>query len=128
VTEPLPTPADELPAWLDADQLLVLVGLDPTTATLAARTRAQMVAAAINADIGRVLDRPNPLDDPILVAGDASIRAAAAQAGINAYGRFDTKFDSAGYADMNGQAIKVARDALAYVQPQLERWRRIAVG
>jgi hypothetical protein len=123
----LPADPYDVPAWVTAAQLLVLVGVDPTTATLAQLSRATLVADAVNTDVARYLDRPVP-DDPVLAAGDASIRAATAQAALNAYGRFDTKFDSAGYADQQGQAIKVARDALAYVQPQLDRWRRLAVG
>jgi hypothetical protein len=124
----LPTDPFAIPDWLTAAQLLVLVGVDPARATDAQLARAGMVADAINTDVARFLDRPDPLSDPVVAAGDASIRAAAAQAGINAYGRFDTKFDAAGYADQQGQAVKVARDALAYVQPQLERWRRVAIG
>jgi hypothetical protein len=124
----LPADPFEIPAWVTAAQLLVLVGVDPTTATAAQLSRAQLVADAVNTDVARVLDRPTPADDPVLLAGDASIRAAAATAALNAYGRFDTKFDSAQYADQQGQAVKVARDALAYVQPQLERWRRLAIG
>jgi hypothetical protein len=124
----LPADPFSIPDWLTPAQLLVLVGVDPTTATTAQTARAVMVADAINVDVARFLDRPDPIADPVLAAGEASIRAACAQAGINAYGRFDTKFDSAGYADQQGQAVKVARDALAYVQPQLERWRRVAIG
>jgi hypothetical protein len=124
----LPADPFDVPAWVSAAQLLGLVGVDPTTATAAQLARAGLVADAVNVDVARFLDRPDPSNDPVLFAGDASIRAAAATAAVNAYGRFDTKFDSAQYADQQGQAIKVARDALAYVQPQLERWRRLAIG
>jgi len=113
--------------WVTAAQVLTLVGVGPP-GTAPQAERAGLVAAAVNLGIARVLDRPDPDTDPAVWAADAELRAAAATAATYAYRRFDTAFDSVGYADMNGQAVKVARDALAYVMPQLERWRRVGVG
>ena len=110
--------------WVTAHQVLGLVGITPP-GTAAQAERATLVADAINAGMSRALDRPDT--DPVLLAGDAELRAAAATAGSYAYRRFDTAFDSVAYSDITGTAVKVARDALAYVAPQLERWRFVGV-
>jgi hypothetical protein len=123
----LPVPPGEVPAWVDVDRLLRSVGVTPPGSTAQAE-RAALVVAQINTGIARILDRPNPLSDPIVLAGWAELEGAAATAATYAYRRFDTAFDSVGYADLAGAAVKVARDALAYVSPALERWRRVAVG
>jgi hypothetical protein len=111
--------------WVTASQVLGLVGIAPP-GTAPQAERAALVADAINVGMTRALDRAD--SDPVLATGDAELRAAAATAGAYAYRRFDTAFDSVGYSDLNGTAVKVARDALAYVAPQLERWRWVGVG
>lgn len=112
--------------WVTADQVLGLVGITPP-GTAAQAERAALVADAINTGIARVLDRPDPDTDPVVEAGMAELQAAAATAATYAYRRFDTAFDAVAYSDLGGP-VKVARDALAYVMPQLERWRRVGVG
>jgi hypothetical protein len=119
-----PVPAYQVPTWIAADRLLRLVGITGTP-TAAQQERAGLVVAQVNVGIARVLDRPDPAFDPVVLAGWPDLEAAAATAAQYAYRRFDTAFDTVGYADLTGAAIKVARDALAYVAPQLERWRRV---
>lgn len=115
--------------WVRADQVLGSVGVAPP-GTPAQAERARLVVAAINTGMARFLDRPNPDTDPVLLAGMDELTAAALTAAMAAYRRFDTAYDSVNYGDINQASIapKVARDALAAVLPQLERWRWVAIG
>jgi hypothetical protein len=122
-SHPSPWPP-ELPVWITAAELLPLVGITGTP-TAAQSERAQLAADSVNTGMARVLDRVP--GDPVLEVGRPELEHAAAQAATYAYRRFDTAFDSVNYADLT-VPVKVARDALAYVAPLLERWRRIGVG
>jgi hypothetical protein len=115
--------------WITPDGVLAAVGVTPPGSPDQA-SRAALVAGLINTGIDRVLDRPEPEYDDTVAAGEPEIRHAAVVAAAYAYRRFDTAFDSVNYGDMNQASLapKVARDALAYVMPQLERWRWVAVG
>ena len=119
--------ADMAPgAWIDADELLAAVGVDPGSASDDNRTWAELTSAGINTGMLRSLDRT--VDDPILVTGEADLKLAAFAAGRNAYKRRETAFDTAGYADLDGAVVRVARDAIQTVEPMLDRWRSLAAG
>jgi hypothetical protein len=118
--------------WITPDEVLGAVGVTPPGSPDQA-SRAALVAGLINTGIDRTLDRPPVVDNeppPVVIPGEAEIRHAAVVAAMYAYRRFDTAFDSVNYGDMNQASLapKVARDALAYVMPQLDRWRWVAVG
>jgi len=115
--------------WITPAGVLAAVGVTPPGSPDQA-SRAALVAGLINTGIDRTLDRPNPDTDPVVLAGLPEIKHAAVVAAAYAFRRFDTAFDSVNYGDMNQSSLapKVARDALAYVMPQLDRWRWVGVG
>jgi hypothetical protein len=86
---------------------------------------AALCASAVNAGIDRRLwdaALVNPLSDPPDVTLYAELHYAALIAGAEAYKRREAAFGVTGYSDLQGIAIRVARDYLESVSPIIARY------
>jgi hypothetical protein len=82
-------------------------------------TWADLCAGAVNSAIdtrlnGAVIADPSPAMD--------ELRVAALIAGGEAFKRKEAAFGLTGYADLQGAAIRVSRDYLQAVYPQVDRY------
>jgi hypothetical protein len=111
--------------WTTGAAILSIVGVtapadSETTAWAAA------CAAAVNAGIDHrmagvpVIDPPDPAAYPELTY-------AAGIAGAEAYKRREAIYGLTGYVDLEGAAIRVARDYLAGVEPLIARYATIGI-
>ena len=82
---------------------------------------AQTVADAVNAGIETYLNGAAALP-PIGPLMAAELKFAALTAGAEGFKRQEAVFGLTGYADMEGNAIRVARDYLEGVKPLLQRY------
>jgi len=82
---------------------------------------AALCAAAVSAGVDRRLSDAELADgsDPVLYA---ELRFAARIAGAEAYKRREAAFGVTGYTDLQGIAIRVARDYLESVSPIIARY------
>ena len=94
-------------------QILAFVGVD----TPAAQDTqwADAVAAAVDSGITIRLNGATVVDD-------SELTAVALLAGAEAYKRREATFGLTGYADLEGNAIRVARDYLAGIAPMIDRY------
>lgn len=84
-------------------------------------TWAELCASAVNAGIARRLDDAL-LVTPIDPALYAELHYAGLIAGAEAYKRREAAFGVTGYSDLQGIAIRVARDYLEGVSPLIARY------
>jgi hypothetical protein len=84
-------------------------------------TWAELCAAAVNAGMARRLADAE-LVIPIDPALYAELHYAAIVAGAEAYKRREAAFGVTGYSDLQGIAIRVARDYLESVSPIIARY------
>lgn len=94
-------------------QILSFVGV--TTPAAADTQWADAVAAAVDSGITVRLNGATVTDD-------SELTAAALLAGAEAYKRREATFGLTGYADLEGNAIRVARDYLAGIAPMIDRY------
>jgi mannose/fructose/N-acetylgalactosamine-specific phosphotransferase system component IIC len=120
-------------SWVDADAILTAVGFaDPTAASPADSAWAGLVADAVNAGIDHRLDGAViavPLADlltapPVL---PAELVLAARYAGAEAYKRREATFGLTGFVDLQGAAIRIARDYLEAVAPIIARYATVGI-
>ena len=114
--------------WTTGAAILATVGVTaPADAESVAW--AEACAAAVNAGLDHrmagvgVVEPPAPLDPtayPELVY-------AATIAGAEAYKRREAIYGLTGYVDLEGAAIRVARDYLAGVEPLIARYATIGI-
>ena len=102
-------------------QVLAFVGAD-VGITSAETEWADACAAAVNAAIEYRLGGAVILD-PSLAMDE--IKVAARIAAGEAYKRKEATFGITGYSDLQGAAIRVARDYMDGVYPLINRWRTI---
>ncbi len=98
-------------------QVLLLVGVkNPDEVETAwANAVARAVVSGINHRLnGAIIPSPSSAEDELLVA--------AGLAAAEAYKRREATFGLTGYADLEGNAIRVARDYLAGVYPLIDRY------
>jgi len=118
--------------WVTGAGILAAVGVSsPAAADDAAWSEA--CAAAVNAGIdhrlygmpyvGAPVEPPPPLDP----AAYAEVTYAATIAGAEAYKRREAVYGLTGYVDLEGAAIRVARDYLAGIDPILARYATIGI-
>jgi hypothetical protein len=89
-------------------------------------TWAEVCAGAVNGGIGvRLVDAP--FIEPPPPDLYAEIHYAAIVAGSEAYKRREAAFGITGYADLQGIAIRVARDYLDSVAPILARYATVGI-
>jgi hypothetical protein len=111
--------------WVSADAILIHSGAatDPASASAADRAWAEACAAAVNGGIDARLEGALLPDDPAALAGSiAELTWTAQTAGVESYKRREATFGITGYVDLQGAAIRVARDYLESVAPILERY------
>jgi hypothetical protein len=103
--------------YVTGAQVLALVGITAPSGTETAWATA--CASAVNAAVeiklqGVVIDNPSPAYDELTVA--------AQLAGAEAFKRREAVFGVTGYSDIEGAAIRIARDYLAGVAPLIARY------
>jgi hypothetical protein len=101
---------------------------DPATASPADTEWATACAAAVSAGFDARLEGAVwvsvPIDPPEL---PAELRLAARLAGIEAYKRREATFGITGYVDLQGAAIRVARDYLEAAAPIIRRYATVGI-
>jgi hypothetical protein len=117
--------------WVTADELLVQSGAygDPSAATPADRTWAELCAQAVSEGLdARLIGAiwPGYLDEPPRLP--AELRWGALGAGVESYKRREATFGLTGYVDLQGAAIRVARDYLEAIAPLIARYATVGLG
>jgi hypothetical protein len=112
--------------WVTGDEILLgsgAVAVDPATATPADREWAEACAAAVSAGFDARLEGAEFMLLPIEpIELPAELRLAARLAGLEAYKRREATFGITGYVDLQGAAIRVARDYLEAAAPIIRRY------
>lgn len=122
--------------WVTGAAILVQSGAytDPASATPADIAWADDVAAAISAGFDARLigawgddgaDPPLPLPPPTPLP--AELEVAALNAGVELYKRREAPFGPTGYVDIQGSAIRLARDYLEAVAPIIARYATVGI-
>jgi hypothetical protein len=111
--------------WVTADEILAQTGAysDPSAASPADRTWAELCAGAVSDGIDKRLEGAiwaAPLVEPAALPFE--LRWAALGAGVESYKRREATFGLTGYVDLQGAAIRVARDYLEAVAPLIARY------
>ena len=111
--------------WVTGAEVLVHSGAysDPAAATPADTEWADLCAAAVSSGMDRRLDGavwPAPPIEP--AEAPAELLLAARQAGVEAYKRREATFGLTGYVDLQGAAIRIARDYLESIAPLIDRY------
>ena len=104
-------------AWVDGAAVLAFVGIGAPSP--GEQQWADAVAAAVSSGVdvrlnGALIDDPSPAHD--------ELTAAAQLAAGEAFKRRSTPFGVTGYADLQGVALRVARDYLDGVAPLIARY------
>ena len=107
------------------DDILAFVGIANPSAAEA--DWANAVAAAVEAGMITRLNDAN-LIQPWPVGMNTEIRVAAMLAGSEAFKRREAVFGLTGYADLEGNAIRVARDYLEGTKPIADRYGTPGIG
>jgi hypothetical protein len=115
--------------WVSAEQILAAVGFtDPAAASSADAAWAGECAAAVNAGLDRRLDGSSwvaPLIEPEVLP--AELVLAARYAGVETYKRREAAFGLTGFVDLQGAAIRIARDYLEAVAPIIARYATVGI-
>ena len=108
--------------WVTADEIRAQAGgLAPDPGD----TWALACAAAINAGIDR---RLAGIETPAVTRDDLPEVAWSAQtAGVEAYKRREAVFGLTGFADLQGAAIRISRDYLEAIAPQIARYATFGI-
>jgi hypothetical protein len=109
-------------AWVTAADILAAVGV--TSPSAADTAWAEACAAAVNAGVDRRLAGLELPPDP---ATAPELTYAATVAGAEAYKRREAVYGLTGYVDLEGAAIRVARDYLEGVAPIVARYASIGI-
>jgi hypothetical protein len=116
--------------WVTADEILAQSGAypDPSAATPADRTWAELCASAVSDGLDvRLVGAVWPgqlLEPPTL---PAELRWGALGAGVESYKRREVTFGLTGYIDLQGAAIRVARDYLEAIAPLIARYATVGI-
>jgi hypothetical protein len=117
-------------AWVTGAAILAQAGV--TSPTAGETSWADACAKAVSAGIdGRLCWDDRPVTSPPWAPSQAAtdeITANALLAGAEAYARRQAPFGVTSYQDLQGAAVRVARDYLDGIGPQLDRWRYVAAG
>jgi hypothetical protein len=117
--------------WVTADEILAQSGAysDPSAATPADREWAELCAGAVSAGIDERLEGTAWVALPIEPAPALpfELRWAALGAGVESYKRREATFGLTGYVDLQGAAIRVARDYLEAVAPIVARYATVGL-
>lgn len=112
-------------AWVTADAILQQTGAyaDPSTATPDDRAWADACAAAVNQGLDVRLTGVPVFD----TADYPELEWSALTAGVEAYKRREAAFGLTGYVDLQGAAIRVARDYLEAIAPLIARYATVGI-
>jgi len=115
-------------SWVTGDQILGAVGVT-LPADAESKAWADACAAAVSAGIDARLvalpvDPPAPPLDP---GAYPELTFAATVAGAEAYKRREAVYGLTGYVDLEGAAIRVARDYLEGVAPIIARYATFGI-
>jgi hypothetical protein len=105
-------------AWTSSASILALAGVTAPTGddTAWAVSCADGINAEIDVYLGLGAIAPEP-------DRDGAIGRVADLAGVEAYKRREAPFGITGFADLEGAAVRLARDSLEGQKPTLDRWR-----
>lgn len=101
--------------WVDGATILVAAGA-PSTPSQADEDWADACAAAVNAGLD------HRLTDAVVDGTEPELLWLARMAGVEAYKRREATFGITGYVDLQGAAIRVARDYLEAQGPIIARY------
>jgi hypothetical protein len=107
--------------WVTATAILTRSGA-PSAPSPADLEYADLCAAAVNAGIDDVLEGAG------VTGAEPEILWVASNAGVEAYKRREAVFGITGYVDLQGAAIRVARDYLEAQRPILARYATPGLG
>jgi hypothetical protein len=110
---------------LTGPDILEFVGVKTVTPDSIEERWAEMVAAAL------VSGLTQRLNGAVIVDGsgaEAELNVALRIGGAEGYKRREATFGLTGYADLEGNAIRVARDYLDGVRPLIERYSVPGIG
>jgi len=115
-----------VPAWVTAEAILVQSGAyaDPSAATPADSAWAEMCAAAVSAGFDVRLEGAVWVSPPTL---PAELELVALTAGVECYKRREATFGLTGYVDLQGAAVRIARDYLEGVAPIIARYATVGI-
>jgi hypothetical protein len=106
--------------WVTGEAILAQAGATTAPANLEwADACARAVSAGLDARLEGAGWAAPPIEPAIL---PAELTWAALTAGVEAYKRREAIFGITGYVDMQGAALRVARDYLEAVAPIVERY------
>lgn len=88
---------------------------------------ADACAAAVNAGIDQRLAGVPMVDPPLPVDAYPELTWAATIAGAEAYKRREAVYGLTGYVDLEGAAIRVARDYLEGIAPIIARYATVGI-
>jgi hypothetical protein len=108
--------------WVTGAEILAQAG--NRAPTPADSEWADAVAAAVSAGFDHRLDGAVYVSPP----PPPELTVAALSAGVEAYKRKEAPFGLTGYVDLQGAAVRVARDYLDAVQPILARYATFGLG
>lgn len=112
-------------AWVTGAEILAAVGVSaPAAAADVAWSEA--CAAAVNAGIDARMAGV-PMLEPPAPEAYPELTYAATIAGAEAYKRREAVYGLTGYVDLEGAAIRVARDYLAGIEPIIARWATVGI-
>jgi hypothetical protein len=111
--------------WVTGAAILTQSGAytDPAAASPADSAWAEACAAAVNAGLDYRLTGGEPWVDPV----PPELTWAALGAGVESYKRREATFGITGYVDLQGAAIRVARDYLEAVAPIVARYATVGL-
>lgn len=107
--------------WVTAEAILEQAGADSTAP--ANLEWAAACAAAISAGLDQRLEGAIYVSPPL----PAELTWSALTAGVEAYKRREAVFGITGYVDMQGAALRVARDYLEAVAPIVARYATVGI-
>lgn len=107
--------------WVTADTILRRAGA-PAAPPADDLEYAEICAAAVNAGLDERLDGVE-----VLVPLPAELVLVAQLAGVEAYKRREAVFGVTGYVDLQGAAVRVARDYLDGWRPVIARYATLGI-
>lgn len=109
--------------WVTAEEILLQAGA-PVPALQPDIDWATICASAVSDGLDHKLIDVAPVLDPTT----AELRWVALEAGVEAYKRREAVFGVTGYSDLQGVAIRVARDYLDAYNPIIARYTIPGIG
>lgn len=112
--------------WVTGSEILLHAGAyaDPASATPADVAWSDLCASAVSGGLDERLQGAVWVNPPAL---PAELQVAALTAGVECYKRREATFGLTGYVDLQGAAIRIARDYLEGIAPIIARYATIGI-